>query len=146
MRWHTLTSTLFVALLFVAACTPTSVQRGNFIENYQIELVEVGTHSRSDLLRILGSPTIESPFDPHMWYYLGQKTEKHGVFDPNVIDERVLIVRFDPETGTVASIQEDNSERIAVPITDEITPTYGNEVTIFQQFFGNVGRFNPNTE
>lgn len=126
----------------LAACTPVSAQRGNMLENYQLQEVKAGEHTRSDILRILGSPTTKDPFQDDVWYYIGQDTEKRGVLDSKVVKERIVIVQYDPD-GYVGRIADVVDGRIEVPITRDKTPTYGNDLTIMQQLLGNIGKFNP---
>ena len=93
------TASLLCALLLAGACTPTIAQRGNMLEDYQIAEIRAGESTRSDVLRNLGSPTTQSTFDPNVWYYIGQETEKRGILDPKVTQERVVLVAFN-EDGT----------------------------------------------
>jgi outer membrane protein assembly factor BamE (lipoprotein component of BamABCDE complex) len=130
------------ALLVPVSCTPTVAQRGNMLEDYQMKTIIPGIHTRSDVLRILGSPTTQAPFDDNTWYYIGQETEKHGILDPEITKERVVQLTFN-EDGTVAQLKElPKGSRIDVPIERSKTPTQGNETSITQEFFGNLGRFN----
>lgn len=126
----------------LSACSPTVTQRGNKLEDYQIEEVVLGIHTQSDVLRILGSPTTRAPFNDNIWYYIGQEKHKRGILDPKVVDERIVIVAFD-EQGTVQTINEADADRINIPIEREKTETHGNELTVMQQLLGNLGRFNP---
>lgn len=135
---------LGVSLLALAACTPTVTQRGNLLEDFQVEQIVTGIHTRSDVLRILGSPTTQSPFNENIWYYLGQETEKRGILDPEVTKESIYVVLFNEE-GVVQSLNQVDPNRIDIPIETAKTPTHGNDVTIMQQFLGNLGRFNPQT-
>lgn len=130
------------AILIAPACSPTSAKRGNLIEDYQLSEIEQGVSTRSDVLRNLGSPTTRSTFDQNVWYYIGQQTEKRGILDPEVVDERIIVVGFDDE-GVVEVVRDVDNARVDVPILRDKTPTHGNEVTALQQFFGNLGRFNP---
>ena len=130
------------AILSLSACTPTVAQRGNLLEDYQIEKIETGKHTRSDVLRLLGSPTTVAPFDNNVWYYIGQETEKRGILDPEVVQERVVSVEFNEE-NVVTSVRDEQPDRINIPIERESTPTHGNKTTIMQQFLGNLGKFNP---
>lgn len=142
-RTHTgFLSALASIILLLGACTPVVNQRGNMLGDQQIERVEVGKHSRSDVMRILGSPTTQGPFDSNTWYYIGQETEKRGILDPEVVEERIVIVAFD-EKGVVESLKESDEGRIDLPIEDDSTPTHGNNLTFVQQMLGNLGRFNP---
>ncbi len=131
---------LFLALA-VVACSPVIEQRGNMLEDYQISEIKAGQHTRSDVLRLLGSPTTQSTFNPDKWYYMGQQTEKRGILDREVKAERITIVEFDKE-GVVSYIGDADGHRLDVPIAKSQTPTHGNELTFMQQLLGNVGRFN----
>jgi len=131
-----------LAATILSACAPQMAQRGNMLENYQLEEVKAGEHTRSDILRILGSPTTKDPFQDDVWYYIGQETAKHGILDPEVVKERIVIVQYDPD-GYVGRIADVVDGRIDVPITRDKTPTYGNDLTVIQQLLGNLGKFNP---
>lgn len=119
-------------------------QRGNMVEDFQMQQITPHESTRSDVLRNLGSPTSKSTFDPNVWYYIGQKTEKRGILDPQVVEERIILVAFNEE-GFVEAIQDIDRERMNIPYAREKTPTHGNETTVMQQFLGNLGKFNPQT-
>lgn len=130
------------AIFLAGACSPTINQRGNKLEDYQIQDVVTGIHTRTDVLRLLGSPTTRAPFDDSTWYYIGQETQKRGILDPEVTDERIVVVKFDPE-GIVQQVADIDAERLNIPVERSKTPTHGNEMTVMQQLLGNLGRFNP---
>jgi len=114
------------------------------VQDFQIaEIIELES-TRSDVLRAMGSPTTKSTFDKNVWYYIGQETEKHGILDPEVVEERIVLVAFNDE-GFVEALKDIDRERLNIPYVREKTPTHGNETTIMQQFLGNLGKFNPNT-
>ncbi len=129
----------------LGGCTPVVSQHGNLVNNYQVEEVKVGESTRSDVLRILGSPTTQSTFNPDIWYYIGQEMEKHGILDHEVTEERILVVAFN-DNGIVETIAPYTGERQDIPYSRSKTPTHGNELTFMQQLLGNLGRFNsPDT-
>ncbi len=127
--------------LSVNACTPTSHVRGNLVEDFRLDEVKPGVDTASDVLRKIGSPTTKAPFDDKIWYYIGQETEKRGILDEDVTNERILVLTFNDE-GIVQSIKDADSERMPIPYDRQKTPTSGNEMTAMQQFLGNLGRFN----
>lgn len=131
--------------LLASACSPMVAQRGNMLENYQLEEVKPGQSTRSDVLRSFGSPTAQSTFDPDIWYYIGQETEKRGILDPKVTKERIFQVVF-AKDGVLESVREIDRGRMNIPYERDKTPTHGNETTVMQQFFGNLGKFNPQPE
>jgi outer membrane protein assembly factor BamE (lipoprotein component of BamABCDE complex) len=130
----------------LAACAPTVNARGNMIKDYQLITLQPGTTTKSDVLRALGSPTTQDPFDENIWYYIGQTTEKKGILDPKVTDERIVMVDFDATTGTIKTIKDVGGNREDIPYEHRKTPTSGNEITVLQQFFGNLGKFNAASE
>ena len=133
--------TLFIAFSLLGACTPTQSSRGNMVEDFRMKQVTAGVSTRSNVLKTLGSPTTIAPFDDNVWYYIGQKMEKKGIFDPEVVDEKVVVVAFNDE-GIVETIEKIDSNRVEVPKIRRKTHTGGNEVTLMEQLLGNVGRFN----
>lgn len=132
---------LAAALLAGTACTPTQTVRGNMVEDHILASVEPGVDNAAAVMRKMGSPTARDPFDPTVWYYIGQNTEKRGILDPKVTAERVLIARFNQE-GILESLSERDGTRQDIPVIREKTPTSGNEITFMQQLLGNLGKFN----
>ena len=129
------------SILTASACAPVKKTRGNMLKDYQVVQVEEGIDTRSDVIRKLGSPTTVAPFDENVWFYIGQKTEKKGIFAPEVIDERITLVQFD-ETGAVKTVMDVDQDRMDIPLSSDSTPTGGLDVTILQQLLGNLGKFN----
>lgn len=134
-------SILLASVALIAACTPVQSNRGNMVEEFRMAEITPGISTRTNVLKSLGSPTTIAPFDDNVWYYIGQKMEKRGIFDPEVVEEKVVVVTFDEE-GIVQMLEETNSDRVNVPKVRRKTPTGGNEVTVMEQLLGNVGRFN----
>ncbi len=132
---------MILACAATVACTPTQATRGNIVEDYRMAEIVPGVSTRTSVLQSLGSPTTQAPFDENVWYYIGQKTEKTGIFDPKVVEKKVVVVAFNNE-GIVDTIEEVQAEDVDVPHVRRKTPTSGNEITVLQQLLGNVGRFN----
>lgn len=125
----------------LSACSPTNHVRGNILHDYQLAELRVGEDTQTDVLRKIGSPTTKAPFDENRWYYIGQETEKRGILDEDVIDEKIIVVSFD-ENGVMQDVMNEDNERIDLPYSRRKTPTSGNEMNVLQQFLGNLGRFN----
>ena len=138
-------SILFFSLCFTAfslnACTPTQATRGNIVEDFRMAELTPGVSTRTNVLKSLGSPTTTAPFDDNVWYYIGQKTEKKGVFDHKVTDEKIVVATFDDE-GILQTLDHVDSERSDIPKVRRKTKTGGNEVTVMEQLLGNIGKFN----
>lgn len=134
------TAALVAAAL--AACSPTVATRGNLVENDKLAQVQVGASTMDDVATVLGTPSTVATFDPRVWYYIGQRTEKTAFFDPDVIERRVLRLRFD-DARVVQEIRELSLEDgQPVELVERETPTLGRQMTFFEQMLGNLGRFN----
>ena len=125
----------------VGGCTPTEAVRGNLLQDYQLAEVKTGTDTQPDVTRKLGSPTTIAPFDPNVWYYMGQRTSKRGILDPKILEERIVVVTFD-KSGVVQTVKDDRPQRLDFPYDHSKTPTSGSDITVMQQMLGNLGKFN----
>lgn len=128
--------------LICAACAPMEQVRGNIVETAQIEQIKPGVSNRSDVLRVFGSPATVAPFDESTWYYIGQKTQKRGIFDPQVVDGRIVTVSFDA-AGVVRDVSTARGSPEDIPTIERKTPVTGTKTTVMQEFFGNIGKYNP---
>ncbi len=133
-------SLLLVAL--VAACAPTIREHGQKLDEDAVARIRPGVTAREEVLRLMGSPTTVAAFDGSAWLYVSQKMAHKAFFRPELVDQKVVIVRFD-ERGIVSRVETRGLDeaRAIEPVADA-TPTMGNELTIWEQFIGNIGRFN----
>ena len=147
-RKHGLTTTargaLFATLTagMLAACTPTKDVRGNFVDSEVLATVETGKHTRDNIREMLGSPSSIAMFEKETWFYIGKNTETRAFFKPETKNRQVVVVSFSTD-GTVSEIKKLGlKDGKQVAIVDRTTPTKGKELTMFEQFIGNLGRFN----
>jgi outer membrane protein assembly factor BamE (lipoprotein component of BamABCDE complex) len=132
---------LACAALGLAACGNTVQIRGNNPEPEDIAQIQLGVHSRQDVIDLLGTPSTVSTFEDSKWYYIGQKTQEVAFMKPEVLDRKVLVITFD-EAGLVNGTHDYTlADAQDVDPVDRETPTEGRDLTLLQQLFGNVGRF-----
>ena len=131
-----------VAGAVLAGCSPRIDQRGNLPDPDAVLQVQPGINDRGQVAEILGSPSTIGTFDDKTWYYISKRTESLAFLEPTVVDQEVLVVRFD-DAGIVSDMKLYGVEdgRVIEPV-DRVTPTSGKELTILQQIFGNIGKFN----
>ncbi len=130
---------LTVAVL--CACEPRTDTHG-FVPNPElVAQIAPGVQDKFDVTEILGTPSAVASFDDATWYYITQQSRSFAFFKPEIVDQRVLVVRFDG-ADRVSSLNRYTIENglIVDPVSRE-TPTAGNELTVLQQLFGNIGRF-----
>lgn len=139
--WLGLTAAVLVSAA-VAGCATRVAVRGNLPDSERLAEVVPGDMSREEVAEILGSPSSVTPFDSHLWLYISEKTETFAFMPPKVVERNVIMVRFN-DKGVVSDVKKmDLSSSQDIKHVERITPTSGNEVTFWDQLFGNLGRFN----
>ena len=125
----------------LAACAPIVDQRGNLPDPDTVLQVQPGIDDQAQVAKVLGSPSSVATFSDKTWYYISKKTSRVAFWDPTVLDQEVLMIKFD-DTGIVSDMRVYGLEDAhAVTPDPNVTPTYGRELTIVQQLLGNLGRF-----
>ncbi len=131
-----------MAGLLGAGCTPTQNVRGYVIDDARFVGIESGVDDKNSVLDVLGSPSNVSTFGADTWYYVARKTERLAFFEERVLDQRVVAIEFD-ESGIVAGVERYEAEDARpVAMNERVTPTRGKQLSLTQQLFGNIGRFN----
>ncbi len=130
----------------IAACTPRVQTHGNLLTQNKIAEVSPQTSLRADVERIWGPPSAVAPFDDKTWYYIGEVTSQSGIFAPEVQQRQVVQVSFDDTDAVTLVATLDPKRAQEIDYVARRTPTAGREFTAFQQFVGNLGRFNQNVQ
>ncbi|MFY9287642.1 MAG: outer membrane protein assembly factor BamE [Alphaproteobacteria bacterium] len=141
MKLHNLK--LIALLMLLGACEPTIANRGNILEPEKLQDITVGTSTREEVASRLGSPTLISTFDDKIWYYAGRQTEQYSFFDPEVLEQQAVEIKFDDQGTVVALNKLDLSEAHDIDPVARRTPTYGNDDTLIRQLLGNLSRPTP---
>ncbi|MDP6788773.1 MAG: outer membrane protein assembly factor BamE [Rhodospirillales bacterium] len=129
-------------VLIMAACAPRIVTSGNLPDPERLAEIRDGGFSRDEVAEVLGSPSSVAMLEGEVWYYISKRTETVAFFEPDVSDQQVVIVRFD-DKGMVSKVETLGLEQArAIEPAERETPTAGNELTLFDQLIGNLGRFN----
>jgi outer membrane protein assembly factor BamE (lipoprotein component of BamABCDE complex) len=132
---------LALVAIALAACNNFSDIRGFAPSPGTVDKLEVGTQSREDVQRLIGSPSAVATFNPNIWYYITEKQESWGPSRPWIADQSVIKITFN-ESGRVDNIKYyDMKDAQNITMVSRITPTSGKELTILEQILGNVGKF-----
>jgi outer membrane protein assembly factor BamE (lipoprotein component of BamABCDE complex) len=132
---------VLLAPLALAGCDNIVDQRGFSATPGSVEKIEVGTQSREDIVRLIGSPSAVATFNPNVWYYITQKQETFAFLKPKITDQKVMQLSFN-DTGRLQAIKKyDLEDAESITMVSRITPTAGKQLTVLEQIMGNVGRF-----
>lgn len=135
------------ALITIAACspiTPLTDYRGYLPRAEEIEKVQMGM-SKAEVQALLGSPSTTATVDTQgeSFYYISSVVETTAFLAPNVVDREILAVRFDRDARVSGFAHYGLEDGKIIDFISRETPTRGKELTILQQLFSNVGRFDP---
>ena len=121
------------------ARTPSSFvseqQRGYVPTPGALDQIPVGS-SQEQVLLVLGTPSTVATVDGEVFYYISQKTKKVMFMRPEVIEQRVLAIYFDPKDKRVTRIADYGLKDGKVfDFVSRTTPTGGTELSILGQIF-----------
>lgn len=126
----------------LAACAGEVNTHGDMVQDERLARIIPHQHSQRDVLAILGSPSTLSVLDGEAWYYIGDRRESLAFFKPDLLERETVVVSFD-ETGVVSSVEKAIvDEEHKIEVVERETPTHGSDLTMVEQFLGNIGRFN----
>lgn len=126
--------------------TTPIVNRGHAVTEDQIAQITPGVSTRADVQALLGSPSQTSTFSDNSWYYISGVTQLRPARSMALRSQRVVAIDFGPG-GTVSEVRQQDFTQGDMPrvnFVDRETPSPGNERTLMQALFGNVGRIGPN--
>jgi outer membrane protein assembly factor BamE (lipoprotein component of BamABCDE complex) len=128
-----------VALAALAAgCSPTISNHGYTPLPEELAELQVGLDTRASVQSKIGRPAGTGIFTDNGWYYVSNRVEHLTYHAPEVVDRRVVELIFD-QNETLASVTEYGLEdgRV-IDLETKTTPTYGRQLTILEQAFGNI--------
>ena len=140
-RVTTVLITAALAATALGGCTRIRQNQGYIVDESLVAAIQPGIDNRESVQKTLGRPTFASQFDAREWYYVTRNTGQLAFADPKVLNQNILIVKFDAK-GNVEGVERRGMEKIAqvTPVADK-TPTLGRKTGLFDDLFGNIGQF-----
>jgi len=133
---------LAAVVVGLGGCAPDIEQRGELPDQNEITQIHPGVTTRTQVAKLLGSPSSTGVFDPNSWYYISRETKQISFLDPDVLDQQVYVIKFGP-SGVVTGVEHKTlKDARNVPMAPGATPAPGRELTFVEQLLGNIGRFN----
>ncbi len=128
--------------VIMASCTNDIENRGYVSKFSDFSKIKAGVSTKYDVIQELGSPTTTSLYGDETWYYIGKEQTKETFFRPETKSYDGYAITFSGDV--VKSInKKDQTALKDVDVSDDFTKTSGNAVTVWQQLFGNLGKFDP---
>lgn len=146
---RSVTARIFATSLLLSAataCSPTIDQRGNAPPQERLELIKPGTLTKSDVMALIGSPSSTSNFSDDTWYYISNTVETYAFYAPKELERQIIQIDFD-KAGKVKQVRklglEDGN---SIDLVTRETPAPGQDLTVWDQLMGNMGKFNRKDE
>jgi outer membrane protein assembly factor BamE (lipoprotein component of BamABCDE complex) len=125
----------------VSACSPITSYSGFQAIDSDPKDVKVGTDTKSTVRAKLGSPSVQSTFDPNVWFYVNQIKERVAFRKPKVTARNVTAIAFNKDTELVETVNVYTlKDGKVIAFNNRETPTRGREMTVLEQLLGSVGR------
>lgn len=132
----------FAAIWLLAGCAGEVNTHGDMIQDDRLARIIPLQHTQRDVLAILGSPSTLSVLDGEAWYYVGDRRESVAFFKPELLERETVVVSFN-DSGVVTSVDKSTvDEENRIEVVERETPAHGSDLTMVEQFLGNIGRFN----
>ena len=125
----------------LSACAPIQSYSGFQTIDSDPKDVKVGTDTKSTVRAKLGSPSVQSTFDPNVWFYMNQIKQRIAFRRPVVTARNVTAIQFNKDTELVETVNVYTlKDGKVIAYNTRETPTRGREMTILEQLLGSVGR------
>jgi outer membrane protein assembly factor BamE (lipoprotein component of BamABCDE complex) len=141
------TCALLASGALVSACTPTSAFQGYQAIEARPADVKVGVDNKSAVRTRLGSPSAISTFDPNVWFYISQVTQRQAFYRPRTIRRDVVAISFNKDDEMVSKVDVLTlADGRVVAFNGRETPTRGRQLSILEQLLGNLGQGQLNNQ
>ncbi len=141
---RSLSIAIFGLMLVSCAGENDNIENRGYIAKFSdFSKIKVGSSTKGDVMRELGSPSTTSMFGSETWFYIGKEQTKETFFKPEVKTYDAYGIEFN-KSGVVSAInKKDKNSLKEFAVSDDFTRTSGSKITIWQQLLGNIGRFSP---
>ena len=139
MSYITPSRVLIIAALSLSGCTTFIDNRGYDFEISDASKVRVG-QTKEEVIELLGTPSSLSTFKDNAWYYISRTTGSKSFFEPQLMDQKVLILHFVQDRVDRIEHRDQGAAR-TVELAPQSTPTAGYETGVMREVFGNFGNF-----
>lgn len=123
--------------------TSPIINRGHAVTDEQLTQITPGVSTRTDVQALLGSPSQSGTFSDENWYYISGVTQIRPGRTEALRSQRVVVIAFNPQGAVTEVRQLSQADMPSINFVSRETPSPGNERSLMQALFGNVGRFGP---
>lgn len=139
--------TVFCAILlslFLSGCSGVVDKRGYLPRGQDLQKIQMGM-SKQEVQSVLGSPSTTATLNHQgdSFYYVSSTVENKAFFRPKVTEREVVAIRFNANDQVEGFGHYGLEDGKVVNFSSRETPVEGKELSLLQDFLGNLGKFDP---
>jgi outer membrane protein assembly factor BamE (lipoprotein component of BamABCDE complex) len=124
-----------------SACTPSVSYQGYQAIDAKPADVKVGADNKNTVRARLGSPSMVSTFDPNVWFYISQVSQRQAFYKPRTVRRDVVAIAFNKDDQSVTKVDTLNlKDGRVIAYNGRETPTRGRQLSVLEQLLGNLGQ------
>ena len=124
--------------LFLGACE--TYQSGDLPAPSRLGIIKTGTHTKDQVLRILGTPVYEEPQENFIMYAKIRKKSR-AFLEPKEFERDIYVFYFDENNVVNGQKHLTLADANQVSFDSAMTPTQHKELSITEQLIQNFGRY-----
>ena len=130
----------FLILFTLFGCIRNTSQKGFIFNEDDFSKINVNLTNKENVISAIGYPNLKSNFNENIWYYYSYKMKEILFFKPNISQQKLLIIEFDPETSIVKNKYVYNIDANDFEINDVKQSNSDEKKNILKDIFNNIGR------
>ncbi|MBR5129819.1 MAG: outer membrane protein assembly factor BamE [Alphaproteobacteria bacterium] len=131
-------SCLIFTPLLLGACE--TYQSGDLPAISRLNIIKTGTHTKEQVLRILGTPSYEEPSENFVMYAKIRKKSR-AFLEPKEFERDIYVFYFDKNDIVKSQKHLTLANANQVDFISDTTPTQHKELSITEQLIQNFGRY-----
>jgi len=124
--------------VLLTGCLAQVDRHGHYFNESEIQQIRPGM-SKEQVKLTLGTPDTTTTAGGDVFYYISSTRKRMPVMKPREIDRKVLAVYFDNNQSVKRLANYGMQDGRVVDLMKGETPSKGSDLTMIQQFFGNLG-------
>lgn len=130
---------LYLFITLNISCVNTKVVNGQLPDADLVSTLKIGSDKKNVVKKILGSPSFEGELGDNSIYYVLSVSSKFAFLDPELINQKVLQVKFNNKNilEKVMLFRKDDIEKVVM--SNNSTKTAGKKIGFFEQLISNIG-------
>lgn len=134
-----------VSAWMVLGCSEITTTHGYVPTEEQIERIEIGASSTTDVLTTIGTPVVTDELYNKTWIYTDIVFTRRGIQAAEIEDQAIVAITFSDD-DTVSRIDRFTlAEARSIALNADTTEIHEGRLSIFDQFMRAFGRVDPQT-